>query len=217
MFKAIRVIACLILFLPLTGVIASTVDITAQSPPATLIKQLKQGGYIIYMRHGPTDHNSKDIDRSDLKNCSRQRNLSSEGRLKMAKIGRIIKELHIPIGKVSSSPYCRTKDTAQLVFGSYQVDNNLQFSISKDKEESRQLGEYLKKALNHARPGNKNRVFVGHTSNLRDGLGIWPKPEGVAVIFKKEDTSLVYKGMIKPDDWFKESPIKTLKNELLEK
>ncbi|GEM_PF-759095 len=217
MFKAIRVIAYLILLLPLTEVIAHTENITAQSPPAALIKQLKQGGYIIYMRHGPTDHNSKDTDRGDLKDCSRQRNLSSEGRQQMEKIGHRIKELNIPIGKVFSSPYCRTRDTAQLVFGSYQVDNNLQFSISKDQEESRQLGEYLKQALNHARPGDKNSVFVGHTSNLRDGLGIWPKPEGVAVIFKKEDHTLVYKGMIKPDDWFKEAPVKTLKNEPPEK
>ena len=53
----------------------------------------------------------------------------------------------------------------------------------------------------NSKVSTKNSVFVGHTSNLRDGLGIWPKPEGVIAIFKKRGNSLVFKGVIKPDDW----------------
>jgi len=49
--------------------------------------------------------------------------------------------------------------------------------------------------------GSKNVAFVGHTSNLRDGLGIWPKPEGAMVIFHKRENKIIYKGMIKPDEW----------------
>ncbi len=48
---------------------------------------------------------------------------------------------------------------------------------------------------------NSNIVFVGHTANLKDGLGIWPKPEGVAVIFKKVNNKINYLGMITPEQW----------------
>ena len=36
--------------------------------------------------------------------------------------------------------------------------------------------------------------------NLKDGLGVWPKPERVIVVFQKQDNRLV-KGMISPDQW----------------
>ncbi|MDP7537466.1 MAG: hypothetical protein QF470_06555 [Methylococcales bacterium] len=43
-----------------------------------------------------------------------------------------------------------------------------------------------------------NIVFVGHSLNLRDGFGVWPKPEGVWVIFKKTEQGINYLGMIMP-------------------
>ncbi len=204
MNQVIKTISIIVFLCPLLLLAANEAPPVSQTSPSTLIKLLKQGGYIIYMRHGPTDHGSKDTDRSNLKDCSRQRNLSPAGKQSMAKIGQFIKQLKIPIGKVSSSPYCRARDTAQLVFGKYQIDPNLQFSISKDKQESQKLGDYLKNAMLSSQPGNKNRVFVGHTSNLKDGTGIWPKPEGVIVVFKQNQNGLSYKGMIKPDDWIRQ-------------
>ena len=56
-----------------------------------------------------------------------------------------------------------------------------------------------------------NTVFVGHTANLRDGLGVWPKPEGVFVIFKKVDGNIIFLGMITPGQW-PGNPPKTLQN-----
>ena len=39
-----------------------------------------------------------------------------------------------------------------------------------------------------------NTVYVGHTANLKDGLGVWPKPEGVMAIFKKQGNKIIFKG-----------------------
>ena len=166
-----------------------------------LIKALQSGGHIIYMRHSTTDLSQKDQDRQNLDDCSKQRNLSAAGRIQAREIGIAIKAYKIPVAKVVSSPYCRCKDTAQLVFGRFNLDPNLGFSISKDKEESQRLGKYLYAEMLKSVTQNKNAVFVGHTSNLRDGLGIWPKPEGVLAVFKKRDNKLVFKGIIKPDEW----------------
>jgi len=153
------------------------------------------------MRHGQTDSTQRDTDRYDFNDCQTQRNLSAEGREQVKRIGQAIKRLEIPVGNVSSSPYCRCRDTAKFVFGRFKIEPDLQFSISKAEKESKQLGERLHSMMMNTEVGPKNVVFVGHTANLRDGLGIWPKPEGVMVIFQKQGNKLVHKGMIKPDEW----------------
>lgn len=93
----------------------------------------------------------------------------------------------------------RCKDTAELAFGKLNIEMDLQFSISKSEDESRALGNRLRSLMLEADSSNGNTVFVGHTSNLRDGLGIWPKPEGVVVVFEKLNEEIIFKGMITPD------------------
>lgn len=188
----------------LFGISAAANPISSKiETPSALIESLKLGGYIIYMRHGITIRKSAQRNKEaiDFTKCGTQRNLSLAGITQLAKIGQAIKALNIPIDSVKSSPYCRTKDTASTVFGTFEVDNNLRFSIAMDNKESAMLGQYLLEAMLATDSAHANAVFVGHTANLKDGLGVWPQPEGVMVIFKKQDDSLIYKGMIKPDDW----------------
>jgi phosphohistidine phosphatase SixA len=166
-----------------------------------LIANIQSGGYVIYMRHGPTNHSQKDIERSNLDDCSSQRNLSDQGRIMMRQIGERLADLNIPIEQVYSSPYCRCRDTAKLVFGKYNIEENLKFSTGENKEESHVLGRWLFDSIMKTDNNQGNTVFVGHTSNLKDGLGVWPKPEGVMAIFKKRNDRLIYKGMIRPDFW----------------
>ncbi|PWQ93709.1 histidine phosphatase family protein [Leucothrix arctica] len=183
-----------------TCVVVSSVPSEVLSAPE-LIKALQSGGHIIYMRHGETDISQKDKSRDSFDDCSNQRNLSDKGRAEVKKIGDSIQELKIPIGHVTSSPYCRTKDTAKIAFGEFEIEPNLQFSISKNKAEAKKLGEDLVSMMLDTKNMVKNVVFVGHTANLKDGLGIWPKPEGVMAVFKKQDGKIVFKGMVKPDEW----------------
>ena len=188
-----------ILLIPAFVVVAAVPSEVLSAPE--LIKALQSGGHIIYMRHGETDISQKDMSRDSFDDCSSQRNLSEKGRADVKKIGDSILGLKIPIGRVTSSPYCRTKDTAKLAFGEFDVELNLQFSISKNKAEAKKLGEQLFSMMLDTEITDKNEVFVGHTANLKDGLGIWPKPEGVMAIFKKQDGKIIFKGMVKPDEW----------------
>ena len=166
-----------------------------------LISGLQSGGYIIYMRHSKTSIDRKDQVLGELGDCSTQRNLSYEGKVLATRIAQKIKQLAIPIGQVYSSPYCRAKDTAQLTFNKVIVEPTLAFSITKSQLESKRLGEKLRLMMLETPVNSDNTVFVGHTSNLRGGLGIWPKPEGVWVIFKKTDSGIKYIGMISPIEW----------------
>ena len=193
----------LFFWLPLIQAEAIHAEAVSQNilPTQELIQLLQSGGNIIYMRHGATLHTQKDTDRNKLSDCSKQRNLSVQGREQVIKIGQTISALKIPLGEILSSPYCRCKETTKLAFGSFEIEPKLAFSISKNKEESRQLGKYLYEMMNNAQVDQKNTVFVGHTSNLKDGLGIWPKPEGVIVVFSKHNNQLIFRGMITPDEW----------------
>ncbi len=182
-------------------VCASSIPSLDANSAETLIEELKNGGYIVYLRHAATEHGARDIERSDLSDCSKQRNLSQTGRVQATAIGRSMRHFGIPIGRVYSSPYCRCKETAELAFGDYSIENDLQFSISKDQDEARRLGQRLHEMMLQIPESRENTIFVGHTANLRDGLGVWPKPEGVMVVFKRQGDELTLRGMIPPDFW----------------
>lgn len=203
MTSAIKSILFISLFVLYTSNVSAEGKLPGIQSPSVLIEALKGGNLIIYMRHGPTEINIKASNANpiDFGACELQRNLSEAGLSLVQRLGASVKLLNIPIGQVKSSPYCRTKDTAQAVFGRFEVDEKLQFSLSKSSEESAILGQYLLDSMLESNDVEKNTVYVGHTSNLKDGLGVWPEPEGVMVIFKKEGNEIIFKGIIKPTDW----------------
>lgn len=172
-----------------------------------LIQSVREGGNVIYFRHAPTELKKKDANKKlqatkvDYKNCKVQRNLSKEGREVAATIRDQMKRLEVPVQTVYASPYCRTADTARILFTKAIFDPQLGYSLSRSAEDSRRLGLYLKNRILKMKPKKSNIIIVGHSSNLRDGLGVWPKPEGVAVVFKPKGKTLIYRGMITPTQW----------------
>src|SRR5206468_2359387 len=90
-------------------------------PPAlsgpTLLAALRGGGLIVYFRHTSTDFGQNDEQMTGYEDCARQRNLTDRGRAEAQQIGDAIKHLAIPFGDVLASPFCRTLETARLIFG----------------------------------------------------------------------------------------------------
>jgi phosphohistidine phosphatase SixA len=82
-----------------------------------LVDALKAGGLVIYFRHAATDFGENDINMTDYADCNNQRNLTDDGRKDARAIGAAIKRLGLPIGDVLASPFCRTMETATLIFG----------------------------------------------------------------------------------------------------
>jgi len=102
---------------------AAALPAIAAEPPseslagAALLQALRGGGLILYFRHTSTDFGQNDDAMSGYEDCARQRNLTDGGRDEARRIGVAIKRLDIPIGDVLASPFCRTRETAQLIFG----------------------------------------------------------------------------------------------------
>ena len=88
--------------------------------PASIVAALQKGGYIVYFRHTATDFSKNDHAMKDFDDCANQRNLSDEGRAQARKVGDAWKRLKIPVGRVLASPFCRTREVAQLMFGRYE-------------------------------------------------------------------------------------------------
>lgn len=179
----------------------------SNSPPnvidgAELVEALRAGGLVLYFRHGKTDLSTSDSDRTSLANCATQRILSPEGRRQMTDIGKQFQRLRIPVGTVLASPYCRTVDTAKLAFGKVTVEPELEHTVTATEALTRQRAAALSKLLAVVPAAGTNTVLSGHTGNLQEATGIWPSPEGVAIVFKPDGRGASrYLATVNPTRW----------------
>ena len=168
------------------------------------VKLLRNGGYILYMRHGNTDTSRPDrVPKVDLNDCSTQRPLTEEGRKVAAQVGEAIRKLKIPVGEVQSSPMCRAKESAQAAFGEgITIDNNLMYTSNLTDEEKKPIIQQTRALLSKPVPEGTNRVIVAHAPNLMDLMGYFPKPEATVAIFRPGgEKGFEYIGSIPPAQW----------------
>ena len=85
--------------------------------------ELRRGGYVIFIRHTSTDFSRNDAAMTSFEDCASQRNLTDAGRAEALAIGAAMKRAQIPIGDVLASPFCRTMETARLIFGRATASN----------------------------------------------------------------------------------------------
>jgi phosphohistidine phosphatase SixA len=184
-----------------------TGDTAPKLSGAALVKELQKGGYVIFVRHGATtDHGEKDVSDADLDDCARQRNLSDTGVAQTKEMGAALKALRIPVGEVYSSPYCRCVDTAKNIFGKATKSKALHFAIHLRTAERGTVTGQLLDLLAKMPADGANIGLVSHTANLQEAVGIWPKPEGVAHVFKpKGDGTFSYVGVMQPEAWMAEA------------
>lgn len=156
--------------------------------PATqeLLKQVRSGGYVLYLRHSSTDTTRPDRFPSvDLKDCTTQRPLSVDGRKLAAQVGAAIRKAKIPLGEIRISPLCRARDTTELAFPglAFTEDQNLMYTANLTSEQKRPILANTRQLLSASVPVGKNRLLVAHAPNLMDLIGYFPK-EATLVIFR---------------------------------
>ena len=160
-----------------------------------LVNNLRRGGYVIYLRHARTNKDWGDqvSPTLNLSDCSTQRQLSTEGKKEAVIIGRGVKAANIPVGQVISSDYCRAYNTAQLAFGKYTKNSNLNFLPCVDctPEDYTEYSRRVSPLLSSVPAAGTNTFLVGHddpfqgvTMDLVPPDGIYPDPMGVAYVVK---------------------------------
>ena len=168
----------------------------AQPDPA-LVTKLRHGGYVLYLRHASTDFSQNDERMTSFEDCANQRNLTDTGRDEARALGGEIKRLAIPIGPVYASPFCRTRETAQLAFGRYERTNEARGGPANTKDPTRY--EPLRKLLTSKPPSGKNAVISSHGNPFYALFGPPYLAEGeVAVV---DPSTFVVVGRIRLVDW----------------
>jgi broad specificity phosphatase PhoE len=169
---------------------------------AALAEALRQGGYVLLFRHAATDWSNRDEGRSRLDDCSTQRNLSEEGRADARRIGAAVRTLGVPIGAVWASPFCRTRETAQLAFGRVEPTRELLWpgnAAAESVKEQHRAG--VRTRLGSAPRAGQNTVLVTHgfviqaatDESLAEGEALVLQPGG-GQQFRRV-------ARIKPGDW----------------
>jgi broad specificity phosphatase PhoE len=186
---------------------ASVASASAERPLPGLdsvLAGLRKGGLVIYFRHGATEQTGIKEDVEHLADCAAQRNLSAEGRQQATLIGTAFRALGIPVGSVTTSPFCRCKDMGRLAFGRFTADDDLYFAMNTDAEATKRLADALRQRLSTPPAAGTNTVIIAHSANLREAAGLWPKPEGVAYVFRPLQTGrFEVLARILPQDWIK--------------
>ena len=168
-----------------------------------LLAALREGGRIIYLRHGATEADD-DAAEVDLRDRNTQRNLSDEGRRQAEAIGAGIDKLDIPIGKVVASPYARAVETAQIAFGRAAVttDEDLVYPYYQGVDRGA-LALSLRRMLDQEPAPGTNTVLVGHGDNLVGAARVEIEMGTAAVIDPRGDELFAVIGTVSPYDWSK--------------
>jgi phosphohistidine phosphatase SixA len=166
---------------------------------ATLVRQLREGGYVLYMRHTSTDFSQNDARMKSFEDCAGQRNLTDKGRAEARAVAAHIKRLGIPIGRVLASPFCRTMETARLAFGRAEATHDARGGPLRSDDPKRY--EPLRKLLS-SRPEKTNLVISSHGNPFAAVAGPPYLAEGeIAVVRPEGDSRFSVVGRIRLEDW----------------
>lgn len=172
-----------------------------------LVDALRAGGYTLYFRHAATDWSNVDqvSNPGDWKSCDpqRMRQLSEQGRKDARRIGSALRRLSIPVGRVLSSEYCRTLQTAQAMeIGAVATSRdimNLRVAAYLGGRDA--LVERARKVLATPPEKNTNTVLVAHGNLIRAASGAYPGEAGAVVFASRGDGNFPIVALLTPDDW----------------
>lgn len=173
-----------------------------------LVAAMKQGGYVIVLRHGATNRDQADMDPLNPANIASQRLLSREGREAAARVGDAFRKLGIPFGEVYTSEFNRAVETGKLVSGKNVTlaadvtEGGLVVTPAENDRRAKAL-----KSMASAKPdAGVNTLIVTHKPNILDAFGVswFDVKEGEASVFKPDGSnSLVLVARVQSADWIK--------------
>jgi phosphohistidine phosphatase SixA len=161
---------------------AAATEASGELRGRALADALRHGGYVIYLRHTSTDFGQNDEGMTSFDDCAKQRNLTDQGRAEARAIGAAIGSLRIPIGDVLASPFCRTLETARLIFGRATPTPAVRGGPATTEDPDRYQG--LRTLLSTPVSGGVNVAIVSHGNPFRAVAGTPYLAEGEAAVIE---------------------------------
>jgi phosphohistidine phosphatase SixA len=156
------------------------------SGPA-LVNALRQGGYVLVMRHANSPAQPPAKGDADPKNVKLERQLDSTGRDTARAMGEAVRSLRIPIGDVFSSPTFRAHQTVELAAlgrakDVTELDENAA-GMAANVERTRIA--WLKTKVGETPRQATNTIVVTHAPNIKGAFGI-DAAAGETIVFKPD-------------------------------
>jgi phosphohistidine phosphatase SixA len=169
-----------------------------------LVKALRQGGYVIVMRHANSPREIPDKQTANPDNTKPERQLDAEGRATATAMGQALRDLKIPIGEVLSSPTYRALETVKYGrFGTAKPQVELGDNGQDMQGGTEAQAVWLRKRITQFQPGtnvllvthmpNLTRAFPQQANGVADGEALIFGPDG------KGGAALVAR--VKIEDW----------------
>ena len=168
-------------------------------PGATLLAELRKGGYVIYFRHTSTDFSRDDVRSRSDDDCDNQRPLTDKGRAEAREIGAAFRELKIPVERVLASPRCRTVETAMLAFGRAERETAARGGPASPASEDRYASLRAIFAA-PVKPGG-NLVIASHGNPFVAVAGAPYLAEGEAAVIKPLGKDFEIVARVRHDGW----------------
>lgn len=170
---------------------------------SALLDALRNGGYVIVMRHASSPREAPDKAVANPDNVNLERQLDEAGRSSAVAMGTAIRQLKIPIGEVFTSPTYRAMETVRLA----RLSNPLAQSELGDAGQSMQAASdtqaaWLKDRVSRVSAAT-NTVIVTHMPNISRAFPEWGAvADGEAVVLKPDGKGrATVVGRIKIDEW----------------
>jgi len=182
---------------PLVGLVALICLMPLRATAADLSKivpMLKQGGYVLVLRHGATDESQKDVYPFVFDDMTKQRQLSDQGRKVAREIGAVIETMGISIGQIYSSRLNRAIETGSLISRAPMTpvteltDSGAgsASAMANPNGGNTTIGNAVRALVNKAPAPGTNTLLVTHKPNIADAFG-----KGFADV--KEAETLIYR------------------------
>lgn len=154
---------------------------------------------MLYFRHAATDFRQNDDRMKSYEDCATQRNLVDKGRAEARAAGAVIRQLRIPVDRVLASPFCRTVETAQLLFGRAEKMAEVRGGPAEPAGSDRYAE--LKKILATPVPAGTNLAVVSHGNPFVSVAGPPYLAEGEAAIVKPLGADFRIVARVRVDGW----------------
>jgi hypothetical protein len=165
-----------------------------------LVDELRNGGFVLYVRHASTDFSKDDTRMASFEDCANQRPLTDKGRDEARALAAQIKRLRIPIGKVYASPFCRTVETAMLAFGKAEKMQEVRGGPLRSDDPKRY--DALKRLLAAPPAPGTNNVISSHGNPFYAVFGAPYLAEGeLAAVRPDGKDGFVLAGRIRLQEW----------------
>ena len=155
----------------------------AQADTAAAWAALRKDPVVALMRHADAPGGTGDPANFRLDDCATQRNLSEQGRREARAVGEKLRSERARIAKVASSPWCRCKDTAELLeLGPVHLDANFS-NVVVLSERRGEITEAARRVV-AAWKGPGSLLVVTHGANIQALVGGTNPAQGEIVVVK---------------------------------